>query len=77
MYAELGEYWSKQDLGKIWEETDPAEFEVDIHSEQKYYRVELELSRRILETARRRGVSSETLVNLWLREKMDQAAIGK
>jgi len=71
-YGELGEYWSRQDLGKIWKETEQAEFDVDIQSERKYYPVELELSRRILETARKRGVSSETLVNLWLQEKMDQ-----
>ncbi|MFH1627802.1 MAG: CopG family antitoxin [Pseudomonadota bacterium] len=75
-YGELGKYWSRQDLGKIWDETEPAEFDVDIQSERKYYPVELELSKRILETARKRGVSSETLVNLWLREKMDQASIG-
>ena len=73
-YGELGEYWSRQDLGKVWEETEPAEFDVDIQSERKYYPVELELSRRILETARKRGVSSETLVNLWLQEKVDQNA---
>ena len=72
-YAELGEYWSGQDLGKIWEETEPAEFDVDIQSERKYYPVELELAKRILETAKKRGISSETLINLWLREKIDQA----
>jgi len=71
-YDELGEYWSRQNLGEIWEETEPAEFDVDIQLERRYYPVELELSKRILATARKRGVSSETLVNLWLQEKVGQ-----
>ncbi|MFO7985021.1 MAG: CopG family antitoxin [Desulfatiglandaceae bacterium] len=75
-YAELGDYWGDKDLGDIWEETEPAQFDVEIQSERRYYPVELDLSERIAETARRRGVSSETLVNVWLREKIDQIAIG-
>lgn len=73
-YADLGEYWSGQDLGEIWEETEPAQFEVEIQSERRYYPVELDLSKRIAETARKKGVSSEILVNIWLKEKMDQTA---
>lgn len=73
-YAEMGEYWANKDLGEIWDATEPAEFEVEIQSERRYYPVELNLSRRIAETARKQGISSVTLVNVWLKEKMDQAA---
>jgi len=73
-YAELGQHWSGKDLGEIWDATEPAEFEVEIQSERRYYPVELSLSRRIAETAKKQGVSSETLVNIWLKERMDQTA---
>jgi hypothetical protein len=32
-YKEMGEYWDKHDIAEHWEETKPAEFKVDIKSE--------------------------------------------
>jgi hypothetical protein len=32
-HEEIGEYWDTHDLAEHWEETKPAEFEVDIQSE--------------------------------------------
>ncbi|MBZ0173905.1 MAG: hypothetical protein OIN90_09260 [Candidatus Methanoperedens sp.] len=29
-YKEIGEYWDKHDIAENWEETKPAEFEIDI-----------------------------------------------
>lgn len=31
-YQEMGEYWDAHSLDEIWEQTEPAEFEVDITS---------------------------------------------
>ncbi len=45
-YKEIGEYWDKHDIAEQWEETKPAEFEVDIKSEVTYYAVDGELSAR-------------------------------
>ena len=45
--------------------TKPAEFEVDIQSEVTYFAVEKQLSEKIKSFARRRGVSPDTLLNLW------------
>jgi len=35
-YKEIGEYWDKHDIAENWEETKPAEFEIDIKSEVTY-----------------------------------------
>ena len=71
-YQEIGEYWDTHDLAEVWEQTEPAEFEVDIRSEQVYYRLDRELSSQIVTLAHTRGVSAETLLNLWIQEKLEQ-----
>lgn len=71
-YEEIGEYWDAHDLAEHWEETKPAEFEVDIQSEVTYYAVERELSEKVKAFAKRRGVSPDTLLNLWLQEKLQE-----
>jgi len=72
-YLEAGEYWDSHDLGDVWERTEEVEIEVDLQSEKRYYPVEKELSDRITRLAHSKGVSSETLINLWLQEKAAQA----
>jgi hypothetical protein len=31
-YEKIGEFWDTHDLSDHWEQTEPAEFEVDLHS---------------------------------------------
>lgn len=73
-YQEIGEYWDEHDLGEVWEQTEPAEFVVRGHAKKIYYPVESTLSRKLHALAQQRGVSAETLVNLWLQEKVTQEA---
>ncbi|VVB87501.1 CopG antitoxin of type II toxin-antitoxin system [uncultured archaeon] len=71
-YEEIGEFWDTHDLAEHWEETKPAKFEIDIQSEVTYYAVEKELSEKVRAFAKRRGVSPDTLLNLWLQEKLQE-----
>ncbi|MFZ2409937.1 MAG: CopG family antitoxin [Candidatus Methanoperedens sp.] len=71
-YTEIGEFWDKHDLAERWEETKPAEFEVDIQSEITYYAVDNELSAKVQTLAKQRGISPDTLLNLWLQEKLQE-----
>ncbi len=71
-HEEIGEYWDTHDLAEHWEETKPAEFEVDIQSEVIYFAVDRQLSEKIKAFARRRGVSPDTLLNLWVQEKLQE-----
>ena len=73
-YAEIGEFWDKHDLTDYWGKTRKVEFDVDIESEVNYYPVERDLSEKIQAVARKRGVSSDTLVNLWLEQKVKEQA---
>ncbi len=71
-YKEIGDFWDTHDLSDYWDQTKPVEFEVDIESETTYYAMEKNLSKQIQSIARRRGVSADTLINLWVQEKVQE-----
>jgi hypothetical protein len=71
-YHEIAEFWDSHDLAEYWDKTKPVELEVDIQSEATYYPVENALSKKIHSAARKRGVSPETLLNLWVKEKLEE-----
>ncbi|MBM4045221.1 MAG: hypothetical protein FJ279_08915 [Planctomycetes bacterium] len=73
-YKGIGDFWDSHDLGDYWEHVRPVEFEVDIQSEVTYYALDRRLSTEVHSTAKRHGVSPETLVNLWIREKLQEQA---
>ncbi len=69
-YKEIGEFWDKNDLADFWEQIEPVEFEVEIESQTTYFPVETNLSTKLTAVARQHGISPETLLNLWIQEKM-------
>ncbi len=69
-YREIGDYWDDHDLSRIWGRTKKVKFDVQIDSEATLYAVEKGLSEKVQSLARRRGVSSATLINLWIQEKL-------
>ncbi len=69
-YREIAEFWDSHDLADYWDQTEPVEFDVDIQSEAAYYPLESQLSRGLAEAADERGVSAETLLNIWVLEKL-------
>ena len=70
-YGEIGEFWDAHDLSEVWDKTEAAEFAVDLQSDVFYYAVETSLSSKLHSIAEKKGVSAETLVNLWLQEKVN------
>lgn len=71
-YKEVGEFWDSHDLDEVWDKTEPVEFEVEIESESTYFPVETSLSTKLVSLAERRGISPETLLNLWIQEKVSE-----
>ncbi len=76
-YEQIGEFWDTHDLSEVWNDTKETKFEVDLQSDVFYYAVETSLSSKLHLIAEKRGVSAETLVNLWLLEKVNQEAVKK
>jgi hypothetical protein len=64
-YSEIGEFWDEHDLSDFWTKTRQVKFDVVLEPEATYYPIEKNLSAEIRSVARKRGISSDTLVNLW------------
>ncbi|MGB9181122.1 MAG: CopG family antitoxin [Pyrinomonadaceae bacterium] len=76
-YKEIGEFWDAHDLDEYWKRTKRVEFEVDVQSEVTYFPVETNLSAQLRSIAEQRGVSPETLLNLWVQEKVGEESTAK
>ncbi len=68
----MGEFWDKQDFTEFDNPNAPdVEFHVSVAIP-----VEPDLLSDIEELAHRRGINVETLVNLWLKEKLVESKVG-
>jgi hypothetical protein len=64
------EFWDTHSLADYWDETEEAHFEVDLRRRVYLIPVEKNLAESVAQRAREQGLSSETLINLWLSEKL-------
>lgn len=71
-YRDIGAFWDEHDSTESGEQTE-VEFNVHIESQRRYYPVDGQLCQKIREAAKKRGVSEETLLNLWVQEKILQS----
>lgn len=71
-YKKIGEFWDTHDLADYWKQTHPVDFEIDIQSEVTYYALDTDLSAKVCSIAEQRGVSAETLLNLWVQERLQE-----
>jgi len=71
-YKKIGEFWDTHDVSDFWDKTRKTSFEVDIESEVTYYALDKTLSERMQAVALKRGVTADTLVNLWVQEKLQE-----
>jgi hypothetical protein len=69
-YKEIGDFWDTHSLADYWDKTKPARFKVDVRSEVTYFPLEQGLSIEMLKIAKRQGIAAETLLNLWVQEKL-------
>ena len=72
-YKDIGEFWDTHDLDEFWEQTQPVEFETDLKTgSMYYYPLDSTLSEKLRSTAKQRGVSLATLLNVWVQEKLQE-----
>jgi hypothetical protein len=75
-YKEISAFWADRDLKDFWSKTKKVSFDVDINSEVTYYAVDKILSEKVMSIAQKRGVAADTLINLWVQEKLQEQKIG-
>ncbi len=71
-YQDIGTFWDEHDATEFGEQTE-AEFDVNIQSQHRYYSLDKHLSLLLKGIASARGISEETLLNLWVQEKISQS----
>jgi hypothetical protein len=69
-YSEMGSYWDAHGLDECWDETSDASFEFVAEPQITYFAIEKSLSEKIRQLAAKQGISADTLVNIWVQEKM-------
>ncbi len=70
---EIGDFWDSHSLADHWDETHEVQFEVRAKRRRRVT-LEPEVYDEIEEQARARGIAPETLVNVWLLERLRDAA---
>ena len=76
-YARLAEKWENKDLGDVWDTLKEVHFDVDVKSTVTLCAVDRDIWKQISAAANRRGVPTNTLVNLWLKEKAANEPLAK
>jgi len=66
-------FFDTHDMGAYWDDMPEVPFKVDIKHRAHLVAVDDDLVDRIAEVARKKHVSSESLINLLLREKLAEA----
>jgi len=67
---EIGDFWDSHDAADFEAQTYPVEFDVDIQTRQHYVAMDPDLLKQLRQEAQARGISAESLINLWLQERL-------
>jgi hypothetical protein len=70
---ELAEFWDTHSLADYWDQTHEVEFEVRARRRRRVT-LDPEVYSQVEALAHRRGILPETLVNLWIAERVQQVA---
>lgn len=72
---EAAEFWDTHDLADYWDLTEEVEdVEVDLQRRRYLFALAPDVVGKVVQVARKQGVSAETLVNVLLTEKLQEAA---
>jgi len=70
---EAAEFWDSHDLTDYWDLTEEVTFDVNVRRRRYLVALDASLAEQLAAEAHRRGVSAETLVNLWLSDKLRES----
>ena len=72
-YEQVADFWDIHSLADYWDETKPVEFEIEATARRRYLvALDPELLERVRHLARTRGLTTESLVNLFIEQRLQQ-----
>jgi hypothetical protein len=70
---EIADFWDTHSLDDYWDQTHEVEFEVRA-KQRRRVALDPDIYEQVAVQAHARGISPETLVNLWLAERLKDAS---
>ena len=70
---ELVDFFETHDMGDYWEKMPQAHFDVNIKKRKHLVALEEDVVDKLTEIAKSKKVSSESLINTWLKDKIRRA----
>lgn len=71
---EAAKFWDNHEVTDYWKETKEVRADIKVPRTPRYIPIEQETAEFIFRIARKKHISSETLVNLWLKEHLRKLA---
>ena len=69
---EASDFWDEHSF-LDYADVEEVHFDIHLKKEIHYFAIEKDLAKQIRQVANQRGISAETLVNLWLKSKLSEA----
>jgi predicted DNA binding CopG/RHH family protein len=63
-------FWDKHDLTEFWDKFKEVSIKVDLKRSKNLVTIDPEILKRIRKTAAQKGLKTESLINIWLQEKI-------
>ena len=70
---DAGEFWDTHDLVDYWDKTKEADLTFNIRKRHYYIAILPQIAKELQRISEEQGVSTETVVNLWLQERLRTA----
>ncbi len=71
---EASDWWDEHSVGDYWDTAKEVHIDVQIDKIPRYVVLDVDIAKKIRNLAQTKGISTETLINLWLREKIETSA---
>ena len=69
---EAGNFWDVHDLADYWDQTSETDLKINLKRRHYFIGVAPRIAQELQRISEAEGVSSETMANLWLQEKLQQ-----
>lgn len=70
---QAADFWESHDLTEYSDVLEEVDFQVDMQRRRHLVALDPELAEKLAVEAHKRGLSTETLINLWLRDKLEES----
>ena len=71
---ELVDFFDSHDMGDYWEQMPEADFEIRIKRRKHLIALDEDVVTEVTQIAKAKKISSEALINTWLKEKLQKAS---